>query len=254
MQEKELIQKIKRLQEIKPDSSWVLRTKMRILGEQEFNIPVFWSFQWKRALVFSCLAAFFLSSVLLVKPENRAVLYSYLNSFKQIRQAKNSEQESDPRTYLIIAEEKMKELKQVVQSNDIGQLAFARQEAVEAIRKATESIPEISEDPAQTSGYVQIISSIQADKEAISELLGDEVDLGEQELKGRVMACLENSIEDTEAEKQSFVEEVALMQIRSLNQDNNLGEKEQEDLNRAEELFEKGQYDEALEVLLLIGE
>jgi len=252
MQEKDLIKKIKQLREIEVDKDWVLRTKTRILGEQELGVPVF-SFQWKNALVFSCIAVVLFGCVVFVKPDNRAILYSYLHSFEPINKAFKKEQEQRSENYLALAEQKMEELKEIAGGEDNEALASAIQETTDVIRKATASIPETSDSPTETLQYVQRISKIQAEKQEINQLLGSDIDLGDKELEDRVLACIEKSMEDTESEKEKFVKEVVAMQIKSLNKNTNLSEQEQEDLSRAEGLYETGDYSGALETLLLIG-
>lgn len=250
MREKELIRQIKRLRTIKPQKDWVLLCRRQILGDYETRPRSFWAFQWQQAIVLPVLTVILIGGIIFVVSQSEVpkdFLYSYIGSVKQINEALQQQQEDDrPELYLSLAEQKIKELKEVAKSDEKEALAFVIEETKEAIKKAAENIPETSESPAQTSKYIEQVNKIQTEKREIDELLG-EVDLGDEELENRVLACITNSIEEAEKEMTPLAEMVkGVIEDRS---ERTLTPSEREALNEAEGLYAEGDYSQALEKL-----
>ena len=250
MREKELIRQIKRLRTIKPQKDWVLLCRRQILGDYETRPRSFWAFQWQQALVLPVLAVILIGGIIFVVSQSEVpkdFLYSYIGSVKQIDNALQRQAENEPELYLSLAEQKIKELKEVAKSDEKEALAFVIEETKEAIKKAAENIPETSESPAQTSKYIEQVNKIQTEKREIDELLG-EVDLGDEELENRVLACITNSIEEAEKEMTPLAEMVK-GEIEDWDE-RTLTPSEREALNEAEGLYAEGDYSQALERLL----
>lgn len=255
MEEKDLIKKIKSLKNIQPDKDWILACKTNIMGKDEPSEFGFFNFDLRKAFVLPVFAILAIASVVFANPGNRQALYAYLTSFRKIDIQTSPEENNGAERYLVMAEEKIKQLKEIAkeESNE-EELAAAIEETADLIRKAADSIPEKAEDPQTTSQYVAKISQIQAQKEEISQILGSDIDLGEKELEEKVLACLENSIEDAQSEKEKYVKEMVEAQIRDLKQNQGLSEEEKEILAKAEALYAEKQYSAALEALVLMAE
>lgn len=219
------------------------------MGDYETRPRSFWAFQWQQAIVLPVLAVILIGGIIFVVSQSEApkdFLYSYIGSVKQINKALQRQVENEPEVYLSLAEQKIKELKEVAKSDEKEALAFVIEETKEAIKKAAENIPETSESPAQTSKYIEQVNKIQTEKREIDELLG-EVDLGDEELENRVLACITNSIEEAEKEMTPLAEMVkGVIEDRG---ERTLTPSEREALNEAEGLYAEGDYSQALEKL-----
>lgn len=224
------------------------------MGDYETRPRSFWAFQWQQALVLPVLAVILIGGIIFVVSQSEApkdFLYSYIGSVKQINEALQQQQEDDrPEVYLSLAEQKIKELKEVAKSDEKEALAFVIEETREAIKKAAENIPETSESPAQTSKYIEQVNKIQTEKREIDELLG-EVDLGEEELENRVLACITNSIDSAESERTELMREMVAGEIKALERISTLDQSKKEILEEVKKLYAEGDYSGALEKLAL---
>lgn len=253
MKEKEFIKEIQKLRQIEPKKEWVLMTKKQILGEGETQPSSFWGFQLSQAFVLPLLVVVLVGGAVFIVSQSRVpgdFLYSYSTSVKKINEAMQRQEEDESEFYLNLAEQKIRELKEMAKNDQKEVLASAIQETADIIRKAAESIPEVSQSPAQSSKYVQKVNEIQAGKKEIEEIL--DVTLGEEEVKqleNKVLALLTNSIENTKDEIGLLVEK----EIKD-RETKTLSESEREALEEAREFYEGGDYSRALEKLLISGQ
>lgn len=238
MDEKELVSKIKELRQIKPDQNWVYLTKNRILGHEAKRSLA--PFQERESSIVSVLRLFFLKPALKPAYVGLLALFIFFGLF-------GFAQNSVPGDYLY-------PIKRIAERS---QTFFASEEekaqvSLELVNKRLEELAKIVETN-QTTKLAPAIIEFQASlSEAVSGSDADSVrkvvEIGKhmKELQSRGVVIEETGLERLELESFVGILEnlIADLENRSLTT------KQEVVLDRMKELFEKGEYSEALELYL----
>jgi hypothetical protein len=233
MDEKELIAKIKELRQIKPNQEWVLLTKNRILGKT----PVLREKTKLNESIISVLRVFSFGSVL--KPSYLGVLSlfiivglfgfaqnsvpgDYLYALKRIYEKSQmlfaSEKEKQ-QISLELVNKRLDELTQVVESNQTKKLAPALREFQSSLAEAAAG--------SEVKKVVEIRKK--ADEIKSKGIVIEDEELKRLELES-FASVLKNLIADLESRTLTTKQEVVL--------------------DKMKELYEKGEYSQALELWL----
>lgn len=215
MEEKELIAKLKQLRQIKPEKKWVFLTKEKILGKG--GIEVFPLFKPVYAGLF---LAFFLVSIGVFSLSQKALPGDRLYAIKKLTEEVKGffvSKEERPKVDLELAAKRMEELRQVAEINDTKKLVSAIKEVKETSARAAKSLKEITKLDQE---IVEKTKEIVKNKTLAQKTLGTEI--------------------ETPLDKdpyKTWAEDL----IKKL-KESSLTETQQEMLNQAEELFEKGDF------------
>jgi len=243
MTEKDLIRKIKTLDEIKPDKDWAVLTKKQILGEFEprkqgileiFQTLPRVSFGYKLSYrpVFVSLAVL-LVLVGVFGLSQKALPGDLLFPVKMLTEKGELlfiPKNQLAKTQLEIANRRLQELRLVAEENKIRNLATAINEFQGSVNKAAVQIKSLNDSPKLTKEIILEARKI-AENKAKVESLGVVMD-DTQDLNQALSALVEREIKDLE--QRSLTEDQAkiLVQVR--------------------DDFEAGNLEKALENLLLL--
>lgn len=210
MDEKELIAKIEKLREIKPDKKWVFLTKRKILGTKQF-FPFFQPAYAGLFLILLFIGIFSASKLSLPGDP----FYSLKKIGEETQKVFLSEEEK-PKANLELANKKLEELKKIAEKNDVKRLAPAMKEFQANISQAKENL----------------VKSGKIDKEIVKETL--------------TLVTNAKEVEDSYGLDLELKELVEYL-IKGVG---TLPEEKQASLEKAKEYFENEDYDNALKVLL----
>lgn len=232
--ETELIKKIQILKGVKPRKDWVLLTKKQILDEEfspEINpksLPFLGLFRYKYALV-SLLVILVLGGGTFAFAQRALpgdLLYTLKRVVEKTRLSLVSEEER-PNLQLEYANQRLTNLVEVVEANQVRKLAPIIEEYQANISEAAKSLTKVRK--VDVKEIVQTTREIEENKKKI-EALG--VIVGETEELDRALAhIVENLIEDLEK--------------------GSLFGSQEEILEAAKKDYQEGNYSQALEILLL---
>lgn len=212
--EDELIAKIRKLKQIKPEKKWVFLTKKRILGEIEI-FPFFKPVYAGLFLIFLLIGLFGVSQ----KSLPGEPLY-YIKKVGEKFETTFLPEEEKPKANLELARRRVEELKRVVEKNDVSKLPAAINEFQNTVSQAREN---------------WVKSGIKADKEVVKTTLAVVSDVEEIKAKG---------IEINDQDLKEIVEYL----IKDF-ETRTLTEKQKEILERAKEYFETENYLKAADEL-----
>lgn len=250
MTEKELINKIRQLGQIKPSKDWVIFTKERILGEEfgKGRASVFgWSefvegmrivFQHKFAFASLLVVLVFVGVLGTFAFAQNSLPGDSLYSLKKITEKSQAvfiSEEDQPRHNLEIVNKRLDDLTKIAESNRINNLASAIEEVQKSEEQAVKSLnnPEVKKDPKQVKEIVATVKKIEEKKQELREVYGV-AGLEESEETNSTKIVVEWLIEDVE--------------------NSSLTEEQEENLTEAIKDYEEGDYSQALEGILLLSQ
>jgi len=220
MTEKQLIAKIKELQQIKPSNDWVVLTKKQILGEEK---PVsgfsFISFireiQREERFVFQhkpAFATFLVLAILfgLFGFAQNSVPGDTLFSIKKITEKSQTvfiSEKGQPKHDLELANRRLDDLTKIAEANQSQKLTSAINEYQESVFKAAESLAE-----AEVKEVVAEIKKLEEKTEKVKSL---GIEIGESEEWDDALAkIVEREIEDLEARTLTEEQEEVLFEVK----------------------------------------
>ncbi|MCK4520273.1 hypothetical protein KAT95_00155 [Candidatus Parcubacteria bacterium] len=242
MTEKELIKKLKKLQEIKPSQDWVVLTKNQILSDNKdnkvkesfisqfisvFNVRPYLKPAFATALCF-CLLFTVFSFAENALPGD--LLYSVKKIGEKTKLSLTSE-EGRTNAQLDLTQRKLNELTIIAEENRGKNLASAVQE----VEKAMKEVAETLKNTLVTAEVREKIEAIEVQKEKVEEILAVKIDSEE----------LDESMND-------YYKSLVEQEIKSL-EGKTLNVEQETLLNEAEELLGQGDFQQALEKILLLS-
>ncbi len=254
MTEKELIKKIKELQQIKPSKDWVILTKEKILskplvnekpasitiGERfsnilsVFNVKPFLKPALATAVCFCFLIGVF-SFAQNALPGD--LLYSVKKIAEQAKISLASETEK-PKVQLELTQKKLDELTKIAEENKGKNLASAVQEVEKAMKDTAKSLKKVAiagNDGEIAKEIKEKFEAIEKQQETAEEILGIKIDS-----------------EEYDESKNSYYKILVEREIKEL-KDRALNPEQEELLKEAKELFDNGNYQEALAKIFILS-
>jgi len=220
MTEREVIEKIKVLKQIKPEKKWVFLTKERILGKE----PIFFPFLKPAfAGLLFILILFGLSFTSLPGEP-----FYLIKKLVEKGQTAFVPEEERPKLELELANKRLEELSKIAEKNDVKKLAPAINEAKESVAQATKNLVKSKKVDKE---IVQKTLELEKKKQGVEKVLGTKIT--EEGTEDPTKLVAKYLIEDFEN--------------RTLTQD------QKQILEKAKEYFENGDFAKALELLLLIN-
>lgn len=221
MTEKEVIEKIKVLKQIKPEKNWVFLTKEKILGKE----PLFFPFLKPAfAGLLFILILFGLSFTSLPGQP-----FYLIKKLAEKGETVFAPEEEKPKLELELANKKLEELSKIAQKNDTKKLAPAIDEAKESVAKASKNLVKSKKVNKE---IVQKALELESKKQEVEKVLGTKI---------------------TESENENPTMFVAKYLIESL-ENKSLNENQKEVLEKAKEFFENQDFAKVLELLLPISQ
>lgn len=212
MEEKELISKIQKLRQIKPDQDWVVLTKSQILGEEKKCTSLFLFPFLKVKPVYAGLVVIFILFGLFGMAQNSLpgdLLYP-IKKITEKSQAVFISEEELPKYNLEIANKRLEELNKIAQTNQVKKLTPAISEFQSSVSQAGQKLTETKKPKVKE--IVEVTKKIEENKQKV-ESRGIEV--GETtELDKALLQLIERQLKDlqvrslTDSQKQIFLEAV----------------------------------------------
>ncbi len=239
MTEKELIRKIALLKEIKPENDWVVLTKKQCIGD-----PIKRSFMDNVVEVFQVLPNFnfrpaLATAVFIVILAGTTglsqsalpgdLLYPVKKLTEKAGYLMVAENEQS-KAKLEIAGKRLGEVEIIAKKNQENNLASAIQEFRSSLTEATDKIKESQDSPTRAMAIVKEANKIQVSKEKL-EALGVDVG-GTYELEEALSGLVAREIRDLEGRSLNEAQTEILIQVKSD--------------------FEAGDYEQALEKILIL--
>jgi len=230
MTEKEVINKLHQLRQIKPRKDWVVLTKTQILGEEvssnKFSqiIDILPRVNFRRVLVPAF--SFCLPFVILAVSQNALPgdnLYP-VKKFTEKTQAVFVSESEKSNVQLGIVNKRLEELNKIASTNQTDKIAPAIEEYQASLSEAVKNLTKAKN--ADVKEIVQQAKKIEESKQK-AEVLGINISEASDELNSALLSLAEREIKDLEN--------------RTLN------EAQQKLLIEAKENFEAGNYSQALE-------
>jgi membrane glycosyltransferase len=162
--EREVIEKIKLLKQIKPEKKWVFLTKERILGKE----PIFFPFL-KPAFVglLFILILFGLSFTSLPGEP-----FYLIKKLVERGQTVFVPEEERPKLELELANKRLEELSKIAEKNDVKKLAPAINEAKESVAQATKNLVKSKKVDKE---IVQKTLELEKKKQEVEKVLGTKI-------------------------------------------------------------------------------
>ncbi len=243
MNDKELIAKIKELKQIKPSQDWAFLAKSQIMNKGlEFEpespsiLSIFRALFVKPALA---LATFCFVAVGLVAAAQSSLPGDVLYPVKRIAEKSRDvlvSADKKPEAQLVTANKRLDELTQIAQTNQVKKIAPALQEYQESASKAAKSIAKIvatTSDPAVVKKLAEQAQKLEENKDKLVKVYGI---AGLEEVNG----------------EESPIKIVTNWLIQDLKK-RTLNEEQAGFLTLAEQAFNSGDYNAALEQVLKIN-
>ena len=235
MTEKELIAKLQKLRQIKPNRNWVILTKHQILGEKINSFEAL--FNWFR--VFFAKPAYVGLIVIIAglfgtfNFAQKSLPGDYLYQLKKITekaQAVFVSEEEKPKVQLELANKRVEELNKIAQTNQVQKLAPAIKEVQNNLSQVTKNLLKLEKVDKET---VDKIFSLRKNLEKAETALSTKISSEEDE---------EMMTEWMKNQVMSLIEEL---------ENKILTEKEEKLLSQLKELAKEGKYEEAFQLYLL---
>ncbi|MCK4454186.1 hypothetical protein KAU51_02470 [Candidatus Parcubacteria bacterium] len=254
MTEKEVIRKIKELQQIKPRKDWVILTKAKILSEplisekqasvtigerflEAFSIFRFRPFL-KPALATAVCFCFLIGVFSFAQNALPGdLLYSVKKISEQAKVSLASETEK-PKVQLELTQKKLDELTKIAEENRGKNLASAVQEVEKVMRETAESLKKVAivENDGEIAKEIkEKVEAIEKQKETVEEILATKIDS-----------------EEYDESINSYYKTLVEREIKEL-EDRALNSEQEELLKEAKELFDDENYQEALAKILFLS-
>ncbi len=229
MTEKELIGKIQELRQIKPRKDWVLSNKAMILGPStglraSESTGLFFFPYFKPALV-SLVSVFVL--VGLFGFAQNSLPGNFLYSIKKITEKSQALFVSDKgktEFSFNLADKRLEELTKIAENNQVKNLPQAINEVQASISEAVKNLSNSSD-----TQMLEKLAELGKNKQNAEQILATQID--SEELDNAYKSLTENLIKDLETRT--------------------LTEEKQEILSQMKELFEAGNFQQALELYLV---
>ncbi|MFC1663674.1 DUF5667 domain-containing protein [Patescibacteria group bacterium] len=240
--ETELIQKIQGLKQIRPRKDWVVLTKSQILGEEKispvfgFGYPIsaiqtFFQIRYLKPAfaTISCFALFISAFVVSQNSLPGEFLFS-LKKISEKTQVVFVSEEEKPAFQIKLANERLKELTQINESNQVEKLDLAINEVQTSFVQISQNLKEEPEKVSKT--MVEQTQKLKEAKQEIEKTLATKIvtEEAEQEFEGALL---------------SFYKTQAEMLVLDL-ENRTLNETQEQMLNGAKQDIEKGDYEKAL--------
>ena len=221
MTEKEVIEKIRLLRQIKPEKKWVFLTKEKILGKE----PLFFPFLKPAfaGLLFILILFGLTFTSLPGEP------FYLIKKLVERSQTVFVPEEEKPKLELELANKRLEELSKIAEKNDVKKLAPAINEAKESVAQATKNLVKSKKVDKE---IVQKTLQLEKKKQEVEKVLGTKITEEETENPTKLLA--KYLIEDLE--------------------NRTLTEEQKQILEKAKEYFEKEDFAKVLELLLLINQ
>jgi len=217
--EREVIEKIKILKQIKPEKNWVFLTKEKILGK-----PLFFPFLKPAfAGLLFILILFGLSFTSLPGEP-----FYLIKKLVERGQTVFVPEEERPKLELELANKRLEELSKIAERNDVKKLAPAINEAKESVAKATKNLVKSKKVDKEIAKKTL---ELEKKKKEIEKVLGTKIT--EEETENPTKLVAKYLIEDFESRT--------------------LTDEQKQILEKAKVYFENGDFEKVLEVLLLIN-
>jgi len=232
MTEKELIGKIRELRQIQPSKDWVSLTKSQILGkEDKYNnlISVFQILFSKPA--YAGLVVVFVLFGLFGFSQNSLpgdLLYP-IKKITERSQAVFVSEEELPKYNLEIANKRLEELNEIAQTNQVKKLAPAISEFQANISEAAKSLAKVKSQDVEK--IVAQTKKLEENKKKVENVLATKIET--EEYDDALAQLVESQIKDLE--------------------ERTLTEEQMKILAEAKELYQAGNFAEALEKILLLS-
>jgi len=232
MTEKELIGKIRELRQIQPSKDWVSLTKSQILGkEDKYNnlISVFQILFSKPA--YAGLVVVFVLFGLFGFSQNSLpgdLLYP-IKKITERSQAVFVSEEELPKYNLEIANKRLDELNEIAQTNQVKKLAPAISEFQANISEAAKSLAKVKGQDVEK--IVAQTKKLEENKKKVENVLATKIET--EEYDDALAQLVESQIKDLE--------------------ERTLTEEQMKILAEAKELYQAGNFAEALEKILLLS-
>ena len=220
MTEKQLIAKIKELQQIKPSNDWVVLTKKQILGEEKL-VPVFSFISFIREIqkgerfIFQhkpAFATFLVLAILfgLFGFAQNSVPGDTLFSVKKITEKSQTvfiSEKGQPKHNLELTNKRLDDLTKIAEANQSQKLTSAINEYQESVSKAAESLVE-----AEVKEVVAEIKKLEEKTEKVKSL---GIEIGEsEEWDDALVKIVEREIEDLESGTLTEEQEEVLTEVK----------------------------------------
>ena len=229
MTEKNLIGKIRELRQIKPKRDWVILTKSQILGKEFIQPRVLNIFPGFRVGLAGAVIVSILFGIFTLAQNSLPgdLLYPIKKITERSRAVFISE-EKLPKYNLELANKRLEELNEIIQTQRAQRLAPAISEFQAQAREAAKNLPEIKE----IEKIVAPANKLEENKRKVEEVLAIRIET--EELDNALAQLVEREIKDLEGRT--------------------LTEEQQKLLTEAKELYEAGNYGQALEKLLILSQ
>jgi len=224
--EKELIGKIRELRQIKPRKDWVVLTKSQILG-QEPKILFFPFFKPVLATVTAFGILFGIFSL-----AQNSLPGDFLYSIKKITekgQAVFVSEEEKPAFQFELANKRLEELTEIAQTNQVKKLPPAISEFQANMSEVAKSLAKVKGQDVEK--IVAQTQKLEENKKKVEEVLATRIET--KEYDNAIAQLVEGQIEELESQT--------------------LTEGQQELLEEAKEDFQAGNYNQALEKILILS-
>lgn len=239
MTDKELINNLKCLKQIKPNHDWVVLIKSRILAQEqtswaEETTSIFSIFRYKLAFAPVLSTMIVIGLFGFAQGTMPGDFFFSVKKATEVVQVGLSAENEKPMVQLQLVNKRLAELNQIAESNQVAKLGPAIKEFQASLAQATQNLNNIdanvtSSDAVVLKELVEETRLLSANKEKVESILGAEV--GD-------MQELENALNILEKETSArLIEDLA---------NRTLTEEKQELLKQAQQDYEQGLYQEAL--------
>ncbi|HDJ30391.1 MAG TPA: hypothetical protein ENF31_00260 [bacterium] len=219
----DLEKNLKALRKITPNSEWKKELKFEILKEQkknyfEISLPFNWTVLSK-ALVLGIIVIVALMGLFRVE-KGKVVLLPNGNT-----------------NYLALAEKSLEEMEKLAENDGKEILIAKKAEIEEILKKAVETLPKSPDNIQKTKQIVEKVTKINQKAKKLQNNLGIQIK-ETKTLTSKTAELLKNEIDETSKK----IVERELAELKS----SSLSEEQKKMLEKAEELYFEGKYQEAL--------
>lgn len=238
MNEEQLVNKIKQLKTITPESDWVLANKKELLGEER---TLDWSLFVKPALVGASAFAIFLAFNL----SEDALPGEILFTFKKISEQKDaimSLEEERPIHSLELANKRLEDLYLITERNEIDKISPALNEFQDEIEEATKEISKVVvTDKKINEDFFVKAEKLKETKKKVEKVLASE--LGGEKYDEYEIWIARAKIKDAE----DYIEQLRLVDLSE--EDNQKLDEMKLDLEKAKGYLSEEKYNSAYQII-----
>jgi hypothetical protein len=243
MEEKELIGKLRKLRQIKPNRDWVILTKSQILGkERKLSLSYYLNY-FLRIGYGGLVVVFFLFGLFALSQKSLPGEFLYpLKKISERAQVVFLSEKEKPKVSLELANKRLEELAKVAKNNQVKNLAPAINEFQASISEATKNLSKIKANNSEPMVVKRFVDQAKKIEEKVKEVKSLGVVIKEKEL---------NKLEEVSNKLELELLVSVLKNMISDLENRTLTEKQEEILLKMKELMEKEKYSEALELYLV---